>query len=118
MLARRMRGSISGYSTQREARGLLELLQHGDTIEAVLELIRVTPREKTVLRAFAIEAPELAGAVERMLAYRIRVEREFTRVLPRRAEKEGLGLIMTGDLALRDSATPTAMVSTATDAST
>jgi len=80
--------AISGYSAQREARGLLTLLQHGDTIEAILELIRVTPREETVLRAFAIEAPELAGAIERMLAYRISVEREFTRGLSRRADSK------------------------------
>ncbi len=30
--------AISGYSAQREARGLLTLLEPGDTIEAILEL--------------------------------------------------------------------------------
>ena len=65
----------------QEARSLLPLLRAASqTVADVLDLIRVTPEEEKLLHAFAAKFPELKSNVERSLAYRLRVEKEFCRL--------------------------------------
>ena len=65
-------------SAEQEARSLLPLLgTTGQTLADVLDLIRVTPEEEKLLRAFAATFPDLKFNVERSLSYRLRVEEEF-----------------------------------------
>lgn len=68
-------------SAKQEATSLLPLLcEAGQTIADVLDLIRVTPEEEKLLRAFAKKFPEFKCKVDRSLDYRIRVEKEFCRL--------------------------------------
>jgi hypothetical protein len=69
-------------SAEQEARSLLPLLRTaGQTVADVLDLIRVGPEEEKRLRAFAEKFHELKLNVERSLNYRIRVEKEFCRLV-------------------------------------
>ena len=65
-----------------EARCLVQLLgKNGHTIEALRELIRVTPKEEAILRASALHSPNLAEHIERVLRYRLQVAQEFERLV-------------------------------------
>ena len=71
-------------SAEQEARTLLPLLRAaGQTVAEILDLIRVAPEEERLLRAFAEKFPDLKFKVERSLDYRLRVEKEFERLVSR-----------------------------------
>ncbi len=69
-------------SAEQEARSLLPLLRAArQRVADVLDLIRVAPEEEKLLHAFAAKFPELKSNVERSLDYRLRVEKEFCRLV-------------------------------------
>jgi len=69
--------ALGCQSVRAEARSLLPLLLAGSTIEAIRELIAVSVRTETVLRAFARAHPENAAFIEKNLNFRLLVAREF-----------------------------------------
>jgi hypothetical protein len=72
-----------------EARCLVQLIgKNGHTIEALRELIRVTPKEEAILRASAFHSPNLAEQIERVLRYRVQVAEEFERLIEAKSFQE------------------------------
>jgi hypothetical protein len=65
-----------------EALGLYRMLGHdGNTVEALRELIAVSPVIEQLLLAFAQAHPEEAYSIERNLKFRPSVAREFERLV-------------------------------------
>lgn len=74
------------FSTEPEEKPkcLIRLLgKNGNTIDTLRQLIRASTEEETVLRAFALQHPEMAEYIERALRYRIRLEEEFESLVSR-----------------------------------
>jgi hypothetical protein len=63
-----------------EARALLILARHNGDAEAVKELIDVPPPIELLLRTYAKFNPSHGAEIERMLAFRRRVLKEFERI--------------------------------------
>lgn len=67
---------------QSEARGLFSLVSRGSaSVEEVRELIGVSPRTESLLRAYTRVHPEDARGMERVLRFRERVRQEFERLV-------------------------------------
>jgi hypothetical protein len=74
---------LDGTAAPRaEARGLLTLVRgNAASVEAIWELIGVSPRTEHVLRFYMRKHPEDARGIEKVLSFRKRVREEFDRLV-------------------------------------
>lgn len=69
-------------AAEQEALGLLQLVgRNGDSAETIRQLIRVSPKEEEILRAFAAEHPRYAAKIEAVLQFRGEVAKLFEKLL-------------------------------------
>jgi hypothetical protein len=72
--------TVDIQSVRREAQALLILARNNGDAEAVKELIDVPPEIELLLRTYAKFNPSHGAEIERMLAFRKRVLKEFERI--------------------------------------